>query len=74
MWVEIPGVPTIVHGQSHGESSWTSRTLSLGINPHNGADECQQLQTDQESLVDDLVLPFPLDLGASRHSAATARQ
>ena len=42
MWSEIPVIPTVVHGQPYGESSWTSRILSIGIDPHYGADECQQ--------------------------------
>ena len=65
---------TIVHGQPYGKISKTSRMLSMGSDPHNGTDDCQQLQTDQGFLVDDLVLPFPLDDGISRHIAATARQ
>ena len=71
---EIPGIPTIAYGQPYGESSLTSKSLSMGTDSHHGADECQQLQTDQWSLVDDLILPFPLNDGLSRDLAATARQ
>ena len=52
----------------------TSRTLSIGSNLLSGANEGQQFQTDQWSLVDDLVFPFPLDYVVSRHLATTARQ
>ena len=45
----------------------------MDTDPHNGADECQQFQTDQRSLVHDHALPFPLDVWVSRHLAATAR-
>ena len=44
MWGEIPDIPTVVHGQPQDECSQTSRTM--GTDPHNGAHECQQFQTD----------------------------
>ena len=44
------------------------------VDPHNEADECQQFQTNQESLMDDLVLLFPLHDWVSRHFTATTRQ
>ena len=46
----------------------------MGTDTHNEADECQQFQTDQEFLVDDLVLPFPCGDVVSRPSADTTRQ
>ena len=45
-----------------------------GTDPHNGAHRCQQFLTDQGSLEADLVLPFPLNDGVSRHLAATFKQ
>ena len=45
----------------------------MGTKTCNGAYKCQQLLTNQESLVGDLVLPSPLDEVVSRHSAAAAR-
>ena len=46
----------------------------MGSDPLNGADECQQFQTDQGSLVDYPVFPFPDDYGVSRHLTCTSRQ
>ena len=45
----------------------------MGVDSHNKADECQ-FQTNQESLVDDPVLLFPLDDGVSRCLAAIPNQ
>ena len=33
MWGEILGIPTVVHGQLHGESSQASRALAIGTGP-----------------------------------------
>ena len=74
MWGEILEISKVVHGQPHGESSRPSRTLSMGTDPNNGDDECQQFQTNLGSLVSDLVLPFQLNCGVSRCLAATAKQ
>ena len=71
---EIPGIPMIVHGQPHCQSSQTLRILSKDTGPYNEADQYQQFQTDQGSLGIDLALPFPLDDGVNRWIAATAKQ
>ena len=70
---EFPRVPKTVQTESQAQSSQTSRTMSMVVDPQNKVDECQQFQTNQESLVDDLVLPFPLDDGVSRCLAPTTR-
>ena len=71
---ELPGVPKTVQTESQTQSSWTSRTMSMGVDPYKEVNECQQFQTSQESLMDDLVLPFPLDDGVSKCLAATTKQ
>ena len=71
---ELPGVLKTVQTESQAQSSQTSRTMSMGVDPHNEVDEFQQFQTNQKSLVNDLVHPFPLDDCISRHLTATTRQ
>ena len=68
---ELPGVLKTAETESQIQSSQTSRTLSMGVDPHNEVDECQQFKTNQQSLVDDSVFPFPLDDEVSRYLAST---